>query len=217
MRNIQRLGGFSALYLATAHLIGIVIFLFVFDYPSIVEPSQKMDLLVNHQILIYVTNILMYVLFGFFLIIFVLSLYTRLKDRSSMIMQIAAAIGIIWAGALIGSGMVANSGIAPAIELFQDNPVQATAFWLGVESVANGLGGANGEILGGLMTLLISLAGIQGGLIPKSLNYLGIFIGTVGIISMVPGLKDLAGIFGMSQMIWFIWLGIILLKTQNWK
>ena len=215
MKSFQKLGGFSAFYLAIAYLVGIVIFLFVLDYPSIVEPSQKMDLLVKHQNLIYITNILMYVVFGFFLVVLVLSLYARLKDRSPVIMQIAAAIGIIWAGTLIGSGMVANSGIAPAIALFQDNPVQATAYWLGIESVANGLSGANGEILGGLMTLLISFAGIRGGGLPKILNYLGILVGAVGIVSTVPALKDLTGIFGMSQIIWFIWLGINLLKNNK--
>lgn len=215
MKNLQKLGGFSAFYLAIVYLVGIAIFLFVLDYPSIVEPSQKMDLLVRHQNLIYLTNILMYVVFGFFLVAFVLSLYARLKDRSPVIMQIAAAIGIIWAGALIGSGMVANSGIAPAIALYQGNPVQATAFWLGIETAANGLSGANGEILGGLMTLLIGFAGTRGGGLPKLLNYLGILIGTVGIVSTVPGLKDLTGIFGMSQIIWLIWLGIILLKNNS--
>lgn len=214
MRNFQKLGGVSAFYLAIAYLVGIVIFIFVLDYPSIMEPSQKMDLLVNHQILIYITNILMYVLFGFFLVIFILSLYTRLKDRSPIIMQIAAVIGFIWAGALICSGMVANSGIAPAVELFKDNPAEAVIFWSGIESVANGLGGANGEILGGLMTFLISVAGIRGELRPKGLNYLGILIGIVGIISTFPGLKDLSGIFGMSQIIWFIWLGGILFKNN---
>ncbi len=217
MKNFQKLGGISAFYLAISHLVGIVIFLFILDYPNIVEPSQKMNLLVNHQSLICITNILMYVLFGFFLIILNLSLYARLKDRTPIIMQIASIIGIIWAGLLIGSGMVSNSGITPAVALFQDNPVQGTTFWLGIESVANGLGGANGEILGGLMTFLISIAGIRGGLLPKGLNYLGIFIGAVGIISTVPGLIDLIGIFGMSQIIWFIWLGIILLKTTQNK
>ncbi len=53
MKNFQKIGGFAALYLAIAYLVGIVLFLFVLDYPSIVEPSQKIDLLVNQQTLIY--------------------------------------------------------------------------------------------------------------------------------------------------------------------
>jgi len=67
------------------------------------------------------------------------------------------------------------------------------------------------------MTLLISIAGILGGLLPKSLNYLGIILGAVGIISIVPGLTDLCSVFGMIQIIWFIWLGIVLLKQPQMK
>lgn len=217
MKNFQKLGGFAAFYLAIAYLAVIPIFIFVLDYPNIVEPSQKMDLIVNQSSLMYLTNIISYVFFGFFLIILNLSLYEKLKDKTPNIMKAATVVGIVWAGLLIGSGMVANAGITQAITLYQDNPVQGITFWLGIEAVANGMGGQNGEILGGVMTLLIGIAGVRGGLLPKSLNYLGIIIGTIGIISIVPGLTDLCTVFGMIQIIWFIWIGIVLLKQPQMK
>jgi hypothetical protein len=40
----------------------------------------------------------------------------------------------------------------------------------------------------------------------------------VGIISLIPGLTDLLiGVFGLSQIIWFIWLGIVLLRRNAVK
>ena len=54
----------------------------------------------------------MYVFFGFFLIVLSLALYDRLKSGAPALMQVATAIGIIWAGSLIASGMVANAGLA---------------------------------------------------------------------------------------------------------
>ena len=45
MKTLQRSGGFAALYLAVAYLIGIVIFLAVLDYPSITDPAQKLSLI----------------------------------------------------------------------------------------------------------------------------------------------------------------------------
>jgi hypothetical protein len=51
-----------------------------------------------------------------------------------------------------------------------------------------------------------------GGL-PKGLNILGLLVGMVGIISIIPVLTEMmVGIFGLSQMIWFIWLGIVMLR-----
>jgi hypothetical protein len=214
MKTLQKLGGFVALYLAAAYLVGIVLFLVVLDYPNITNPAQKVALIVEKQMVIFSTNLIMYVIFGVLLVILALALYARLKSGAPAIMQVATAIGMIWAGSLVASGMVSNAGIAPVVALYAQDPAQAALTWLGIESVANGLGNGNGEILGGLLTLLVSWAALRTGELPKGLNYLGVLVGAVGIISIVPALKDLTGLFGMSQIIWFVWLGAILLRSK---
>jgi len=215
MKTLQKFGGFAALYMAAAYLIGMVIFLVVLDYPSVTDPAQKVALLVKMQMVTFSTNLLMYVFFGFFLIALSLALYDRLKSDSPAIMQVATSIGIIWAGSLIASGMVLNAGIAPVVALYAEDPAQAALTWQGIESVANGLGNANGEILGGLWVLLVSLAALRAGGLPKGLNILGLLVGAVGIISLIPRFTEvMVGVFGLSQIIWFVWLGIILLRNN---
>ena len=139
MKTLQKFGGFAALYMAVAYLIGMVIFLVILDYPSITDPGQKVALLVDKQIVTFSTNLLMYVFFGVFLIVLSLALYDRLKSGVPAIMQVATVIGIIWAGSLIASGMVSNAGIAPVVALYAKDPAQAALSWQGIESVANGL------------------------------------------------------------------------------
>jgi hypothetical protein len=196
----------------------MVIFLVVLDYPSITDPAQKVALLVEMQMVIFSTNLLMYVFFGVFLIILSLALYDRLKSGAPGIMQVATVIGIIWAGSLIASGMVANAGIGPVVALYANDPAQAALLWQGIESVASGLGNANGEILGGLLALLVSLAALRAGGLPKGLNILGLLVGAAGIISIIPGLTEvMTGVFGLSQIIWFVWLGIVLLRSNPGK
>ncbi|MHB1295833.1 MAG: DUF4386 family protein [Anaerolineae bacterium] len=214
MKTLRRAGGFAALYQAASHLIGIVLFLVVLDYPGITDPAQKVALLIEKQTILFSTNLLMYVFFGVFLIVLSLALYDRLKSNAPAIMQVATAIGIIWAGSLIASGMVSNAGIAPVVALYAKDPAQAALSWQSIESVASGLGNGNGEILGGLWMLLVSLSALRAGELPKGLNILGLLAGSVGIISIVPGLTDLTGIFGLGQIIWFVWLGIVLLRSN---
>ena len=108
------------------------LFLFVLDYPNIVEPAQKVALLVDKQMVIYLTNLLMYVIFGIFLVVLTLALYERLNTSAPATMRPATAIGIIWAGALIASGMVANAGIAPVVALYDTDPAQAALTWLAI-------------------------------------------------------------------------------------
>ena len=86
--------------------------------------------------------------------------------------------------------------------------------WQGFESVASGLGNGNGEILGGIWTLLVSLAALRVGGLPKAQNILGLVVGAVGILSIFPALTGLTGIFGLGQMIWFVWLGVVLLRES---
>ena len=131
MKNLQKMGGISALYMAIAYLVGIVLFLFVLDYPNIVDPAQKVALLVDKQMVIYSMNLILYVIFGIFLIVLALALYERLKVGAPAIMQVATVIGIIWAGSLIASGMVSNAGIAPVVALYAKDPAQAALTWQG--------------------------------------------------------------------------------------
>ena len=214
MKTLHKFGGFAALYLAVAYLIGMTIFLVVLDYPSMTDPAQKVALLIEMQMVTFSTNLLMYVFFGVFLIVLSLALYDRLKSGAPAIMQVATVIGIIWAGSLIASGMVANAGIAPVVALYAKDPAQAALTWQGFETVASGLGNGNGEILGGLWALLVSVAALRAGGLPKGLNFLGLLVGTVGIITILPGLIDLVGVFALSQIVWFVWLGIVLLRSN---
>ncbi|MBI2958520.1 MAG: DUF4386 family protein [Chloroflexi bacterium] len=208
------MGGIAALYQAATYLMGIVFYLFVLDYLSVVEPIQKVKLLVDNQISMYVTHLLMYVVFGIFLVVLALALYERLKTGASAIMRAATALGLIWAGVLIASGMIFNAGIAPLVALYDKDPAQAALVWSGIESVSNGLSSANGEILGGLWTLLVAWAALRAGGLPKFLNYLGVVVGLVGLLSAVPVLNGLKGVFGMSQLVWFVWLGIVMLRQS---
>ena len=215
MKTLQKFGGFAALYMAVAYLIGLVLFIVVLDYPGITDPAEKVTLLVEKQMVIFSTNLLMYVFFGVFLVVLSLALYDRLKSGAPALMQAATALGIIWAGSLVAGGMVSNAGIDPTVALYATDPAQAALTWQGTETVANGLGNANGEILGGLWVLLVSVAGLRAGGLPKGLNILGVGVGVVGVLSLIPGLTDLLiGIFGLGQIIWFVWLGTALLRSR---
>lgn len=218
MKTLQKFGGLAALYMAVAYLIGMALFLLVLDSPGITDAAQKVTMVVENQWVIFVTNLLMYVFFGVVLIVLSLALYDRLKSRSSALMQVATVIGIIWAGSLIASGMVANAGIDPVVTLYATDPAQAALTWQGIETVASGLGDGNGEILGGFLTLLVSLAALRTRGLPKWLNILGLLVGAVGIISIIPAATEvMVGIFGLSQIIWFVWLGIVLLRSNPSK
>jgi len=216
MQNSQKMGGIAALYAAAAYLFAMVGYLLILDILGVVDPVQKVALLVDNQAFLYILNLFVYVVWGVFMVVLALALYERLKAGSPAIMQTATAIGIIWACVVIASGMVANIGMETVVDLYGKDPAQAATVWLAIESVVDGLGGTGGEILGGLLVLLVSWAALRAGEFPRALNYIGAVIGVAGILSTVPALYGVLGpLFGVVQIVWFIWLGIIMLRGSR--
>jgi hypothetical protein len=47
------------------------------------------------------------------------------------------------------------------------------------------------------------------------LNFLGVFLGVVGALTIVPALYEtLVMVFGLGMVVWSIWLGIVLLRQR---
>ena len=49
MKNFQKLGGFAALYMAAAYILGIVGFKLVADYSAVADPVEKVAFLMDNQ------------------------------------------------------------------------------------------------------------------------------------------------------------------------
>jgi hypothetical protein len=212
MKNLQKMGGIAALYEGGIYVLIIVAVVFLMGPSGVVDPFQNV---VDNPANQYISNLLLFVGTGIFLVVLALALYERLKADSPAIMQIATAFGLIWACLLIGSGMVANSGIETVVDLYGKDPAQAATVWLAVEAVAEGLGGEF-EILGSLWVLLISWAALRSGGLPKALNYIGVAMGVAGILTVAPAAREVARMaFALGQLVWFIWLGIVMLRGRT--
>jgi prepilin signal peptidase PulO-like enzyme (type II secretory pathway) len=109
--------------------------------------------------------------------------------------------------------MIANIGNATVVGLFSENQDQAVLLWLALGTVQEALGGGN-EIVGGLWVLLLSWAALRSEKLPKVLNYLGVLVGLAGILTVVPAFAVLMEVFGLGQIVWFAWLGVVMLRES---
>ena len=209
----------SSVYMAVAYITGILIFVVVLKYPQITEDLDKVKLIVEMKSMMFVSNLIMYVVFGPVLILFILFLVSLLDNRQTVLVKFSAIIGYIWAGSLTASGMIANGAIEPITRLFSDNPEQAVYLWQMLDTVSLSIGNGNGEILGGLMTLGFGIAIMQNEHLSRGLGVFGIIVGFIGILSLIPPLADLAVIFGILQLGWFVLTGFssISIKTDASK
>jgi hypothetical protein len=214
MKDLQKMGGIAALYEAAAYIVGMVGFLLVVDVQSVVDPVEKVALMVDNLAFLYTLHLIVYVIWGVFMVVLSLALYERLKVGSPAIMQTATVFGVFWACVIIANGMIHNNGMENVVDLYGQNPAQAATVWLAIDSVLGGLGGST-ELLGGIWILLLSWAALRTGELSRALNYLGALIGVAGIISIVPALAEIfIYIFALGQIVWFVWLGIVMLRSS---
>lgn len=215
MRDLQKLGGLAALVAAATFIFGFALFGTTLA-PYVTggfDASQSVAFLAEHRATFYLWYLVIYVVFGIFLVVLSLALHERLKADAPVLAQLATAFGLIWAGLMFASGMVANVGAAHIVSLHSSDPAQAASAWVALDFVVNGLGGGN-EIVGGAWVLLLSLAALSANTLPKWLNYLGIIVGAAGLVTVVPALSEVGAVFGLGLIVWFVWAGVVMLRTN---
>jgi hypothetical protein len=218
MKSFQKMGGVAALIMAATWSVAFAVFLGVLMpagyFDEGIAPAERARIIADNQALVSLGYLIPYVVWGILLVVLALALHDRFKAGAPAVAQIATAIGLIWAGLVIASGLVATLGIRAVGELYGTDTAQAGAVWAAVETVVGGLGGEAGEILGGVWLLLIGWAALRARKLPRALIYLGIVLGVAGMITVIPPLEPAAFLYGVGLIVWFVWLGIVMLRTN---
>jgi hypothetical protein len=210
-----KVGAGAALYLALALLVAMPYFLLVVDYPGATTAADKVELVVANYASMYAMYVATYIVFGIALAVLALALHDRLVGAAPSTVRVATAVGLLWSFALVASGMVFTYGMTTIVDLYRTDETQAVQAWQAIEPVALALGGAGGEVLGGLWVSLLSLVALRTRAFSRTVAVLGLVVGVLGLASAVPPLHDAAIGFGVLQIAWFLCIAWILARTPR--
>ena len=223
MKNLLKMGGIAALIGAATNLFALGVFA-AFLVPNGIGSDARdlgkiVTFYVDNQAFMRVFDIIIYLVFGVGMIFLSLALYERLKAGSPALAQAVTTFGLIYAALVIVVGTLSISNMNTVVNLYGENPAQAATVWLTLDSVATGLGGGGGETLvNALWILLLSCVALQTRELPTVLNYFGLVIGLAGILTvLLTSLIVMAVVYGLGLVIWFVWLGIVLLRNHPVK
>lgn len=210
-KGFQKFGGYCSILLGLIYISAFIVYGGVLDYPNAnATEIERLNFLSDNYLILSIVNFISYVLFGILLAVLVVSIHQRIKDYLPNLSLLTSVFGIIWVGLVIASGMITNIGLHSVIEIGIDEPQKALSIWSSVGIVSEGLGGGN-EIVGGIWVLLLSIMAFKSSFFSKSLNIIGLLVGIAGILTVFP--FDLfEEIFGISQIIWFIGIGISMIR-----
>jgi hypothetical protein len=216
MTSLQKMGGISALICAATYLasMGLLFTLLAPFADPAMEFARFMDFFMANQTTIFIWHLLMYLVNGVFLVILALALFDRLKAAAPAMAQVATVFGLLWAALVFASGFITLYGWEMLASLYRSSLAQAATLKLALDMVTLGLDHSD-RLLGCLWVVMVCWAALRVGALPKSLSYLGLLIGVPGIISTaLPALTELGIAFGLGIIVWWIWLGVVLLRSR---
>ena len=212
--TLLRFGGLAAIGMALCYVAVAVVFFGMLSMPAGLDSAGKIQYLQQHHLLIASGYGIGYLLFGVLLAIVLQALHQMFANTSSAVTALAERFGNVWLVLMLASGMVALIGLQMVFRLIETDPQQAVALYNTRNLLTEALGGGI-ELVGGLWVLLLSIAGLQQQRFGKAMHLLGLVVGALGILTVMHTLPYLKDAFGITQLIWFIWLGITLLRADT--
>jgi hypothetical protein len=216
MSHLQRAGAMAAITQALAYIVGFAVLATVMQPEGAETWShlERLAFVLQNKPLFQAWTLFIYVVFGMALVVLTVALQDRLGRAAPARMQVASAFGLIWAGLVIASGMISTVGLESVATLHEKDAALASATWITIGAIQNGLGGGV-EVVGGAWMLLLSWAAWRAGAIPRALNAVGVLVGAAGLLTMMPPLAELGMVFGLGQILWFAGIGGVLLRTRS--
>lgn len=217
MKTLQKVGGISALICAGTYILAMGLLTTVLS--PMANDAMTFDpfiaFFLSNQTLIFIWHFAMYLVNGTFLTLLILALTQRLQSGAPTLTQAAACFGLLWTGLVFASGFITLYGWETIGRLAATDPAQAALLRLVVDTVTGGIDHSD-RFLGCLWVLLTSWAALRSGQLAKPLNFLGLAIGMAGIVSSVaPAMNALGYAFGLGVIVWWVWLGIVLLQKSG--
>src|SRR5919199_1077572 len=69
-------------------------------------------------------------------------------------------------------------------------------------------------MVGGIWMLLVTWSAVLAGRLPRALNSLGVVVGVAGVLTVVPALEVLGIGFRLGEVVWIVWLGIVMVRSS---
>jgi hypothetical protein len=215
MQSIQKMGGIGAIIAGGTFLVGLAMFAIMLgDFVGASTASDAVEFIVDNQVALYIWNITIHIVFGIALVPLVLAIRDRLADARSPLARVSTVFGLIWAGVIVCTGMITNIAYATVTDLQGTDPDMAATVWSALDAVANGLGGGN-EVLGGIWVLGLSIVALRERLFARWTNYLGVVMGVAALVTIIPSLEDVGAVFGLGLIVWFVAVGVALMKGAS--
>ena len=221
--QIHRVGGSAAIICALTYLFGFGLFFGVLEPPIDDSALERLNYLILKRDSFFIGHVVIGIVFRLSLLLLNQSLKDQFYRISPNVAQYNSVLGIIWATLVLASTFIFLTSLSSLARHASVDHEGAILILNTIDIVVNALGGGI-ELLGAMWVLLISLLGWRHHRFSKATHSVGILVGLAGILTLFSGLSLFAdngvfqastAIFGLGQIIWFLFIGVNLLRHRE--
>lgn len=218
--SLLKWGGLAAITEAFTYIFGFILFFVVLDSSGFETPKLYLEFVIQNRDTFFLGYLVSGIVFSFVLIILVQAIFQRFKQSSPEFMKFTTVVGYLWAFIVLASSFVFLTSLEVLAKYHALDAEQALTINRAVNVVVDALGGGI-ELVGAVWVLAISYVGLKSKIYSPFFHYWGILVGISGVLTLFSGLSFLASnpffevttaIFGLGQILWFILLGVAMLK-----
>lgn len=211
--SLEPIAGAAFIGMALCYIILFVIYGAVLSTPE-GGTAAKIAYLIENKALFNFTYVLGYVVFAC-LLCFCVYVIGRLFHRESQAaMAMTSLFGYFWVVVLLSTGMIGVSSHEILAIYSVSNPEAAEVIYhtriLMTESLGGGI-----EFIGGVWFVLLGIVSWRHKLHSRSLAAFTLVKGTIGVATLFSAESLLRDLFGVTGILWFIWMGIVMIKKPT--
>jgi len=207
--TLNKIGACASIGMALCYLSLFVIYGGLLNPPVDGSVTDKIAYLLAQHTLIKSTYLIGYIVFAGLLCLTTQALLQTYRADAPQVMDSASLFALFWALVLLCTGMIGITGLGQLGALQTTDPDGAAQLYRSIALLEESLGGGI-ELLGGVWVLLLGVAGWRGGLFSRSFSLFSLLKGSIGVATVVSSESILRDLFGLSGIVWFVWLGIVL-------
>jgi hypothetical protein len=209
--KLQKIGGVASMANAVLTVIFLLIFLVVFPRLGLMGPQDSMDPAKGIPAwaaspFTFFSFEIIYVLYGIIFLLIMLALRERMQADAPIITRVVIIATSITCTLWLAAGLVEHAVRLPIVN------ARDTSAYRAAMGVFFGLSDA-GDHASGWASLLIGIAALKTGKLPRVLGYLSVLLGLLFILDFLSLAIGLAGLCVL--IIWSLWLGTVLLRTKG--
>jgi len=213
LKQLKTLAGVAFIGMALCYITLFIIYGAVLTTPADAGTAEKIAYLIENKALFNFTYILGYVVFACLLCFCVYVTGSLYQQASKTTMAMASLFGYFWVVVLLCTGMIGITSHELLATFSTTNPAAAETIYFARMFMTGSLGGGI-EFIGGVWLVLIGVVSWRHGLLSKPLTVFTLIKGAIGVLTLICADSLLRDLFGITGIIWFIWMGSALIRKS---